>query len=67
MLHRKNLSREKEVWYCAEENKSIERDEIAAHCLIEDFRRDLVQPAKSLSTITLLPRKRQIFYGNELN
>lgn len=28
MLHRKDLSRVKEVWYCAEENKPIDRDEI---------------------------------------
>ena len=28
MLHRKDLSRVKEVWYCAEENKPIERAEI---------------------------------------
>jgi DNA end-binding protein Ku len=28
MLHRKDLSRVKEVWYCAEENKPIERDDI---------------------------------------
>ena len=28
MLHRKDLSRVKEVWYCAEENKPIERSDI---------------------------------------
>jgi DNA end-binding protein Ku len=28
MLHRKDLSRVKEVWYCAEENKPIERGDI---------------------------------------
>jgi len=28
MLHQKDLSRVKEVWYCAEENKPIERSEI---------------------------------------
>jgi DNA end-binding protein Ku len=28
MLHRKDLSRVKEVWYCAEENKPIERTDI---------------------------------------
>ena len=28
MLHRKDLSRLKEVWYCAEENKPIERKDI---------------------------------------
>src|ERR1700687_5326763 len=28
MLHKKDLSRIKEVWYCAEENKPIERSEI---------------------------------------
>lgn len=28
MLHRKDLSRVKEVWYCAEENEPIDRDEI---------------------------------------
>jgi DNA end-binding protein Ku len=28
MLHRKDLSRVKEVWYCAEENEPIERSEI---------------------------------------
>jgi DNA end-binding protein Ku len=28
MLHEKDLSRVKEVWYCAEENKPIDRDEI---------------------------------------
>jgi DNA end-binding protein Ku len=28
MLHRKDLSRLKEVWYCAEENKPVERSDI---------------------------------------
>src|SRR6266853_896169 len=28
MLHRKDLSRIKEVWYCAEENKPVDRSEI---------------------------------------
>src|SRR6202051_3180887 len=28
MLHRKDLSRVKEVWYCAEETKPIERSDI---------------------------------------
>src|SRR5437762_5114074 len=28
MLHRKDLSRVKEVWYCAKENKPIERADI---------------------------------------
>src|SRR3981189_3236492 len=28
MLHKKDLSRVKEVWYCAEEDKPIERSEI---------------------------------------
>ena len=28
MLHRKDLSRVKEVWYCAEEDKPIERADI---------------------------------------
>src|ERR1700677_994811 len=28
MLHKKDLSRVKEVWYCAAENKPIERSEI---------------------------------------
>src|SRR6201986_4701730 len=28
MLHKKDLSRIKEVWYCAEENKPVERSEI---------------------------------------
>src|ERR1700688_3783695 len=28
MLHRKDLSRVKEVWYCAEENKPIDRSDI---------------------------------------
>jgi len=28
MLHKKDLSRVKEVWYCAKENKPIERSEI---------------------------------------
>lgn len=28
MLHKKDLSRVKEVWYCAEENRPIERSEI---------------------------------------
>ncbi|MGH7489022.1 MAG: Ku protein, partial [bacterium] len=28
MLHRKDLSRVKEVWYCAKEDKPIERSEI---------------------------------------
>src|SRR5437773_4644842 len=28
MLHKKDLSRVKEVWYCATENKPIERSEI---------------------------------------
>jgi DNA end-binding protein Ku len=29
MLHRKDQSRVKEVWYCAEENKDVERSDIA--------------------------------------
>jgi DNA end-binding protein Ku len=28
MLHEKDLSRIKEIWYCAEENKPVERSEI---------------------------------------
>src|ERR1700721_4201397 len=28
MLHKKDLSRVKEVWYCVEENKPIERSDI---------------------------------------
>src|SRR5258708_37159655 len=28
MLHRKDLSRVKEVWYCADENKPIDRSDI---------------------------------------
>src|SRR2546423_1759398 len=28
MLHKKDLSRVKEVWYCAEEDKPIQRDDI---------------------------------------
>lgn len=28
MLHKKDLSRIKEVWYCAEEDKAVERSEI---------------------------------------
>ncbi len=28
MLHKKDLSRVKEVWYCAEENKPIDRSDI---------------------------------------
>ena len=28
MLHRKDMSRVKEVWYCAQENKPIERSDI---------------------------------------
>src|SRR6204780_2745514 len=28
MLHKKDLSRVKEVWYCVEENKPIDRSEI---------------------------------------
>ena len=28
MLHKKDLSRIKEVWYCAEEDKPVERSEI---------------------------------------
>ena len=28
MLHRKDLSRIKEVWYCAEENKPVDRSDI---------------------------------------
>jgi DNA end-binding protein Ku len=35
MLHRKDLSRVKEVWYCAEEDKPIERSEIVKGYEIE--------------------------------
>ena len=32
MLHRKDLSRVKEVWYCADENKPIDRADIVKGC-----------------------------------
>jgi DNA end-binding protein Ku len=53
MLHRKDLSRVKEVWYCAEENKPIERSDIAKgyeiskgkYVLVEDEELQKIAPA----------------------
>jgi len=53
MLHRKDLSRVKEVWYCAEENKPIERAEIVKgyeaskgeYIVIEDEELKSISPA----------------------
>jgi len=67
MLHRKDLSRVKEVWYCAQENKPIERSEIVKgyeagegeYVVVEDEELKQVAPA-SASTMDVLQ-----FVGNE--
>jgi DNA end-binding protein Ku len=53
MLHRKDLSRVKEVWYCAEENKPIDRSDIVKgyetskgeYVVVEDDELKSVAPA----------------------
>src|SRR5580693_7903389 len=53
MLHRKDLSRVKEVWYCAEENKPVDRSDIVKgfetskgeYVVVEDDELKNVSPA----------------------
>ena len=53
MLHRKDLSRVKEVWYCAEENKPIDRSDIVKgyetskgeYVIVEDDELKSIAPA----------------------
>jgi DNA end-binding protein Ku len=53
MLHKKDLSRVKEVWYCAEENKPIERSDIVKgyetrrgeYVLVEEEELKKIEPA----------------------
>ncbi len=55
MLHKKDLSRIKEVWYCAEEDKPVERSEIVKgyetskgeYVVVEDEELKKVTPASS--------------------
>lgn len=55
MLHKKDLSRVKEVWYCAEENKPIQRSEIVKgyetskgeYVVVEDDELKKIAPATS--------------------
>jgi DNA end-binding protein Ku len=61
MLHKKDLARVKEVWYCAEENKPIERSDIVKgyeasqgeYVVVEDEELKQVAPA-SASTMDVL-------------
>src|SRR5438552_3428254 len=61
MLHRKDLSRIKEVWYCAEENKPVDRSDIVKgyetskgeYVVVEDEELKKIAPA-SASTMELL-------------
>jgi DNA end-binding protein Ku len=61
MLHRKDLSRVKEVWYCAEENKPIERSDIVKgyevskdeYVVVEDDELKNIAPATA-STMEIL-------------
>src|SRR6476620_11267179 len=57
MLHKKDLSRVKEVWYCAEENKPIDRSDIVKgyetskdkYVVVEDEELKKVAPATETS------------------
>ncbi len=57
MLHRKDNSRIKEVWYCAKENKPVDRDEIAKgyeyskgkYVIVEDAELKKVAPPTATS------------------
>ena len=70
MLHRKDLSRVKEVWYCAEEDKPIGRPEIVKgyeagkgeFVTVEDEELKKIAPATA-STMEIL----QIVDGNEVD
>jgi DNA end-binding protein Ku len=61
LLHRKDLSRVKEVWYCAEENKPIERADIVKgyevskdeYVVVEDEELKKIAPATA-STMEIL-------------
>ena len=61
MLHRKDLSRIKEVWYCAEENKPVDRSDIVKgyetskgeYVVVEDEELKKIAPA-SASTMEIL-------------
>ncbi len=61
MLHRKDLSRVKEVWYCATEDKPIERSEIVKgyetakgeYVTVEDDELDAIAP-ETASTMEIL-------------
>src|SRR5271170_3217312 len=61
MLHRKDLSRVKEVWYCAEEDKPIERADIVKgyetnkgeYVVVEDAELKKIAPATA-STMEII-------------
>ena len=61
MLHAKDLSRVKEVWYCADENKPIERDQIVKgyevskgdYVVVEDEELKKIAP-KTATTMDIL-------------
>jgi DNA end-binding protein Ku len=67
MLHKKDLSRVKEVWFCAEEDKQIDRSEIVkgydtgngAHVVVEDKELKKIAPATA-TTMDILQ-----FVGND--
>src|SRR6478609_5430441 len=44
MLHNKDLSRVKEVWYCAEEDKPVQRDQIVKGYEFEKGQYVVVEP-----------------------
>ena len=70
MLHKKDLSRVKEVWYCVEENKPIERSEIVkgyetaqdGYVVVDDDELKKIAPATA-STIEIL----QFVKSNEVD
>jgi len=70
MLHKKDLSRVKEVWYCVEENKPIERSEIVkgyetaqdGYVVVDDDELKKIAPATA-STMEIL----QFVKSNEVD
>src|SRR6185436_15730103 len=56
MLHKKDLSRVKEVWYCAKENKPIERSDIVKgenYVVVDDDELKKIAPTTA-STMEIL-------------
>jgi DNA end-binding protein Ku len=54
MLHKKDLSRIKEVWYCAEEDKPVERSEIVKGYEVEkgDYITVADEDLKKIASVT---------------